>query len=208
MTHTNVEQRLAAVGFSGHANLDKLISYVDLLVKWNRKINLTSLDIDPITDSAIDRLLVEPVMASGFVSNPAALVIDLGSGGGSPAIPFKIQLPQAKMRMVESRSRKCAFLREASRYLGLSDTVIEESRFEQLRANAYLKSSADIITVRAVRIDDELTQLVHWLLVPGGRIFRFSNTTDDELPAGLRLLSTHNLVTDLKSQLQIIELVT
>jgi 16S rRNA (guanine527-N7)-methyltransferase len=190
----------------GHASLDTLVAYLDLLVKWNKKINLTSLDIDPLTDAAIDRLLVEPVKAAEFVSDAEASVIDLGSGGGSPAIPIKIQLPKSKLRMVESRSRKCAFLREASRHLGLSDTSVEESRFEQLHERVSLKSSADIVTIRAVRLDAELVKLVRWLLVPGGRVFRFSNTADEQLPRQFQLVSSHGLVASFQSQLQIIEL--
>ena len=204
MTHI-IHRRLLAAGYTGEANLDALVAYVDLLVKWNKKINLTSLDIDPITDAAIDRLLVEPVMAAQFVSRPDVSVIDLGSGGGSPAIPFKIQLPGSKMRMVESRSRKCAFLREASRHLGLSDTAVEETRFEQLRDRVHLNWLADIVTIRAVRIDDGLVELVRWLLAPGGFIFRFSSTSEDELPAKLRLVNSQTLVASLESQLQIIQ---
>jgi len=191
-------------GYVGAVNLEQLVTYIDLLVKWNRKINLTSLDIDPLTDAAIDRLIVEPVIASTFVESPGVSVIDLGSGGGSPAIPFKVQLPQSGMRMVESRSRKCAFLREAIRQIGLSQTYVEEDRFELLKQHEHLKSSAEIITFRAVRLDDELLDLIRWLLVPGGRIFRFTNTSDTALPSGLRCLSQHPLVSSIKSELQIL----
>lgn len=195
-----------ASGYAGVANLDAMVAYVNLLMKWNRKINLTSLDIDPISDAAIDRLIVEPIKAAEFVSRPDASVIDLGSGGGSPAIPLKIQLPASKMRMVESRSRKCAFLREASRHLELPNTSVEESRFEQLRERSHLESSADIITIRAVRMDDDLVELIRWLLSPGGLVFRFSSSTEDQLPAKLQLVRSHVLVASPESRLQVIQL--
>src|SRR3954470_14201017 len=66
--------------------------YIQLLTKWNRTINLTSLSLEPISDDAIDRLLVEPIEASGQALTTDKNIIDIGTGGGSPAIPFWIQL--------------------------------------------------------------------------------------------------------------------
>src|SRR6185436_3405002 len=105
--------------------------YLALLSKWNRTINLTSLDLEPPSDEAIDRLLVEPIAASYSAGEPQ-MVIDLGSGGGSPAIPFWIQLPSSKLTMVESRSRKCAFLREAVRQIRPGRATALDLRFEEL----------------------------------------------------------------------------
>ena len=66
----------------------QLVVYYQLLSHWNRKINLTSLS-DP--DEAVDRLLLEPVAAAAVLPANRAL-IDLGSGGGSPAIPLALAL--------------------------------------------------------------------------------------------------------------------
>jgi transposase-like protein len=84
LTQTIIRERLLAVAQVEAVNLAGLASYIDLLTKWNRKINLTSFDVDPVTDIAIDRLIIEPAMASSFIVNPDITVIDLGSGGGSP----------------------------------------------------------------------------------------------------------------------------
>jgi len=200
-------KRLAAAGFDGEFDVAALSGYIDLLIKWNRKINLTSLDVDPITESAIDRLIVEPVLAAALLDENGISIIDLGTGGGSPAIPFRIQQPSSSMRMVESRSRKCAFLREAIRHIGLNSTSVEESRFELLKNQVHLKSSAELITLRAVRLDDELVELICWLLVPGGRVFRFANKNDTAMPTGLRIDSSHALIPLLDSELQILSFV-
>ncbi len=184
----------------------QLRQFVELITKWNRKINLTSLQLEPMSDEAIDRLIVEPVLASRFVRRADVAVVDLGSGGGSPAIPFKIQLPASSLRMIESRSRKCAFLREATRQLDLAKTIVEESRFELLMDRQDLKQSADVITVRAVRFDEQLLELIRWLLAPGGEVFRFTHRGDLPFPSGVQIVVVHELVPAISSELQIVKL--
>jgi len=207
LTQQMITERLASAGFDGEFDVVALSGYVDLLVKWNRKINLTSLDVEPLTALAIDRLIVEPVLASALLDEHGISIIDLGTGGGSPAIPFKIQQSSSSLRMIESRSRKCAFLREAIRHIGLNSTSVEESRFELLKSQVHLKSSADLITLRAVRLDDELVGLICWLLVPGGRVFRFANKNDTAMPTSLRIDSSHALIPLSDSELQILSFI-
>ena len=61
-----IATRASNVGVSMPADLgEALAAYLDLLGRWNRKINLTALDVDPPSDEAIDRLLVEPLVAPG-----------------------------------------------------------------------------------------------------------------------------------------------
>lgn len=152
--------------------------YISLLAKWNRTINLTALPLEPPTDEALDRLLVEPIAASRQAGEPGC-VIDLGSGGGSPAIPFWIQLPSSKLTMVESRSRKCAFLREAVRQIRPGQGIAINNRFKELfDGNPELRGSADIVTVRAVRLDEPTSALIGALLKPSGRVFHFTGTLE------------------------------
>jgi len=155
--------------------LDLHQRYISLLAKWNRTINLTSLELDPPSDEAIDRLLVEPIAASAQAGAPET-IIDIGSGGGSPAIPFWIQLPGARLTMVESRSKKCAFLREAVRQIRPGEGTAVEGRFEDLLdQHPELAGSADIVTVRAVRLDVPTSRLIGALLKPVGRVFHFTH---------------------------------
>src|SRR5262245_38745059 len=72
--------------------VDKFVRYCDLLNYWNRRINLTSLDLNPPSKEALDRLFIEPLLAVRHVGTPTHW-IDIGSGGGSPAIPMKISRP-------------------------------------------------------------------------------------------------------------------
>jgi 16S rRNA (guanine527-N7)-methyltransferase len=105
--------------------LAQLEAYVRLLERWNTRINLTALHLHPLSDHALDRLLLEPLVAAKHVADSAISWIDLGSGGGSPAIPLKILRPRLRLTMVESVGKKAAFLREAVRTLALADVDVE-----------------------------------------------------------------------------------
>jgi 16S rRNA (guanine527-N7)-methyltransferase len=154
----------------------RLESYYRLLAHWNASINLTALQLDPLTDHALDRLLIEPLAAAPYIPISATTVptwFDLGSGGGSPAIPLKLARPSARLTMVESRERKAAFLREAIRTLELEESAVEASRIEAVAANHPLAGSIDVITIRAVRIDPSLFGSVRSLLRSRGQVILF-----------------------------------
>src|SRR3954462_15859647 len=91
---------LPAAAFAGFE------SYFELLKKWNEKVSLTALPIAEEGEEALDRLLIEPALAAQFLPASTVSVIDVGSGGGSPAIPMKLVCPQIQLRMVESKTRK------------------------------------------------------------------------------------------------------
>jgi 16S rRNA (guanine527-N7)-methyltransferase len=181
-----------------------LAAYLSTLARWNRKINLTSLELDPLADRAIDRLVVEPLAAIGYLRPDDEFVIDVGSGGGSPALPLKLAAPRLRMVLVESKIRKSAFLREAIRELRLTNIAVETARVEQLLDRGDLVRQADVITLRAVRFDRALAEAVGALLKPTGRIFAFGL---GESPRAFdkRAVRTEPLVAPLQSTLHIID---
>ena len=178
---------------------ERLVAYFELLQRWNRTINLTSLS-DP--DEAIDRLLLEPVAASVALPR-AGRLIDLGSGGGSPAIPLALAGSASLLVMVESRSRKAAFLREAVRELGLP-ALVENARFEDLAARADYRGLMDVVSIRAVRVDSAILGAAAAFLTPRGEIALFESATagDSALAAGLVLKQTVGLLA--KSRLRVL----
>jgi 16S rRNA (guanine527-N7)-methyltransferase len=147
-----------------------LAAYYDLLLRWNGKVNLTALQDG---EEALDRLIVEPVLAARWLPG-AGLLVDVGSGGGSPAIPLRICQPGLQLVMVESKTRKAAFLREAVRQLGLGSTRVEARRLEDLLINGVLFEAADVVSVRAVRLDRKLLANVSAITRPGGSLLLFS----------------------------------
>ena len=185
-----------------------LEAYFGLLAKWNEKVSLTAFHVAESDDEAIDRLLVEPLLAAKYLPNPEAEVIDIGSGGGSPAIPLKICSSAIRLTLVESKTRKAAFLREAVRQLELDNTQVEAVRFEALLNVPRAIGSADVVTIRAVRVTPESLAGLEQLVKPGGAIFLFGTdlSAAGALPAdgSLQLEAVHSLLRHLNSSLIIL----
>lgn len=171
--------RVTAVGLPlENRALEALTTYFGLLSHWNRRLNLSGFDLDRLQDHAIDRLFVEPLFAAAQLASPESF-IDIGSGGGSPAIPMMVVLRPARAVLVEIRERKCVFLQEALRVLGLLGTArVERSRFEST-AVAF-PESFDLATSRAVRLGPSELHSVGSLVRPGGTVCVFGG--NDALP--------------------------
>jgi 16S rRNA (guanine527-N7)-methyltransferase len=155
--------------------VNPLDTYFDLLVKWNTRINLTSLPLNPLADEAVDRLFVEPLAALPYVPPESISWFDLGSGGGSPAIPLRVASGHGALTMVEAKARKAAFLRDVVRLLNLPNCSVENARLEAV-AQAH-RGSAHLVTVRAVRADAALTDAVASLLGFEGRLLLFTSSS-------------------------------
>jgi len=191
--------------FIADALADKLAAYYDLLLRWNRKINLTSIEN---VDDAIDRLLLEPIAASRYVPATAGLLMDVGSGGGSPAIPLKLAVPRLSLTMVEVKARKSAFLREAIRQLALESTHVENARYEELLARPELHERHDIVSLRAVRTETQVLTSLQAFLSPGGVMMLFRGPSGPNTPTSLvpplEWTATHPLVETLQSRVTIL----
>ena len=170
------------------AALTGLAAYYDLLQRWNETINLTSLGD---TDEAIDRLIMEPLVAAKFLPR-GARIVDIGSGGGSPAIPLAIALGSTTLVMVESRGRKAAFLREALRSLEIGGRV-ETDRAETLADGPEFREAADIVSMRAVRMTSQLSKSLSKLLARGGVLAVFSRHSEP-IPQGFKPAGAHLLI--------------
>ena len=177
----------AGVALSGE-QLAKLARYFNVLRRWNRAINLTALPLEKPPDRTFSRLFIEPLQAAPYVAEgPPLEWFDLGSGGGSPAIPLKVARPDARLTMVESRSRKAAFLREVSSLLSLTDTRVLAIRIEALLDHAQ-PGHVDLITARAVRVEGGLVRTAATLLRPHGRLLLFGSRSLREGDHGLQLV--------------------
>jgi 16S rRNA (guanine527-N7)-methyltransferase len=201
-------RRARRVGLAVPAPLkDSLEAYYRLLGLWNAKINLTALDLES-ADEAIDRLLIEPLLAARLLPPAPCVVLDIGSGGGSPAIPLKLAAPAMRLTMVEVKTRKSAFLREAIRQLQLADAQVETARFEELLTHPDLHEAVDVVTVRAVRVELRVLMGLQAFLRPGGDVFLFRGPSGHDLPAPLTpplvWQGTYPLVDSSKSRLVVV----
>ena len=203
---TRLSRRSAKVGvFLPEGLADQLASYYELLARWNRKINLTALD-NP--DEAIDRLLLEPILAARHLPAGDLDIMDIGSGGGSPAIPLKLATPTSRLMMVEVKARKSAFLREAVRTLGLEKTTVETSRYEELLARPDLHETFGLLSLRAIRVEVRTLLTLQAFIKPGGLIFLFRGPSGPDAPEvvpPLRWTGTFPLVESLQSRLTVLQ---
>lgn len=187
---------------------NKLEIYYRLLSTWNQKINLSGIDLSEPTPDALDRLLVEPLVAAKHVPAGSTRMIDIGSGGGSPAIPFALAVPGLRLLMVESKTRKSVFLKEAVRALGMDADVLT-SRFEALLARPDLHEAHDLLTIRAVRVETRVLMNLQAFVRPGGLIFLFRSSTAGDAPEALTpplaWLATFPLVEPLRSRLVVLQ---
>jgi 16S rRNA (guanine527-N7)-methyltransferase len=205
-----LKRRAKAAGASLNVPLiENLEIYYQLLTKWNAKINLTAFRLSPEgDDQAIDRLLIEPVMAAQYIPENARTLLDAGSGGGSPAIPLKLASTNLSLRMVEVKTRKAVFLREAVRALGLRDAEVETARFEELLPRTELHEAIDLVSIRAVRIETRTLNTLQAFLRPGGKLLLFRGASKSDLedspPPPLAWMATYPLVDSLHSKLVVL----
>jgi 16S rRNA (guanine527-N7)-methyltransferase len=187
----------------------RLEIYFRLLGTWNKKINLTGLDLDDPPPETLDRLLVEPLIAARHVPAASTRMIDIGSGGGSPALPMAVALPAVALLMVESKVRKSVFLREAVRALGLQTATVATSRFEELLARPDLHEQHDLLTIRAVRIETRMLMSLQAFVRPGGQIFLFRGASaadpTETVHPPLSWRATYPLVDSQRSRLVVLE---
>lgn len=187
----------------------KLEIYYRLLATWNEKINLTGLNLSEPNSDALDRLLVEPVVASRHLSAAARRMIDIGSGGGSPAIPLALMTPSIQLLMVESKTRKSVFLKEALRALELTHADVATARFEELLSRPDLHEAHDVLTIRAVRIETRILMTLQAFVRPGGQLFLFRGavTADpaEAVTPPLAWHATYPLVESARSRLIVLE---
>jgi 16S rRNA (guanine527-N7)-methyltransferase len=201
-----IERRARRAGIEVSGTLGaQLTEYVELLRHWNERMNLTALDDQ---DSGLDRLIIEPLVAVSHIPRKGR-AIDIGSGGGSPAIPVKLALPALSLLMVESKTRKAAFLREACRQLEIKDVAVETGRYEALLPRPEFHEAHDLLTLRAVRVEARILRGLQAFVRPGGvmALFRGGGGSDvlANIEPPLAWRATYPLVSSLGSRLVVLE---
>ena len=141
-----LRQEFLPYGGLSDVQLSHLESHYELLLRWNRKINLTR--ITELQD-AVRMHYCESLYAAREIPADIKTVADIGSGAGFPGIPVAVFRPEISVTLVESDQRKAVFLREASR--NLSNVTVLAQRAEDLQGQF------DMLVSRAVRPEEVLT---------------------------------------------------
>lgn len=124
-----------------HRIYAQLATYLDLILKWNAKLNLTAIR----TPEEIVRRHFGESLFAGTHLGECDTLLDFGSGAGFPGLPIQLLRPDVTVTLAESQGKKAAFLREVVRTLGVS-TEIWSSRVDEMP----LARRFDTVTLRAV----------------------------------------------------------
>lgn len=151
--------------------VEGLLQYGRLILEWNARINLTG--AQSFADLIADHL--PDVFAVARLTPLGARVIDVGSGGGLPALPFALLRLDCQLTLVEPRAKRVAFLRTAIRELNLRQVSVQATRAEAL----IVPPSFDVACSRATFSPAEWLKVGRRLVRPDGRLIVLATTPSD-----------------------------
>jgi len=180
------------------AQLEDISMYIDILLRWNARVNLTAVrrPEDIVTRHFGESLFAArhlfPAEARG-VSEPelappvghanlaigapdaqltrpanAPRVFDIGSGAGFPGLPIRIWATNIELTLIESNHKKATFLREVVRAMAVANVHVFAGRAEELAKSS--APGADVVTLRAVERLESVLPVAASLVRPGGRL--------------------------------------
>lgn len=156
--------------------IEKLYKFMNLLLEWNEKINLTAIT-EP--EDIILKHFVDSITIKKYIKNENK-VLDIGTGAGFPGIPLKIISSDTNFTLVDSLNKRIIFLNEVCDKLKLDKIENIHSRAEELAKNKKYREQYDIVTSRAVA---RLASLVEYMLPfvkVGGRCICMKGSNVDE----------------------------
>lgn len=155
-----------------HSNQqDSLIAYVELLERWNRKVNLTAIKS---IEEMVDRHLLDSLTVLPYVEGDS--LIDVGTGAGLPGIPIAIAKPSVSVLMLDSAERKTRFVRQAIAELGLANADVSHTRVQDASV-----TKVNTVVARAFSTPVDIIEMCRHLCVDGGVFVLFMAHVGDKL---------------------------
>ena len=141
--------------------VDRFVTHFELLVSWNRKLNLTRI-VDP-TEAAKFHFL-ESAMLSTVLENPSTSsrrVVDIGSGAGFPGLPLACVWSDCEFLLIEPSGKRAVFLKEAIRRLGLLNVTVANARYSAANVR-----DSDVLVARALDGFEQLLESIVTSVAP------------------------------------------
>lgn len=176
-----LSQGLVTLGLvSDDETVTKLERFADLLLRWNRTYNLTAIReaSEVLTHHLLDSAALVPMIER--CAPEARRLLDVGSGGGLPAVPTALLRSDLEVHAVDTVKKKATFLQQAQIELGLRNFRAHHARVENLKLPAF-----DVITSRAFASLADFTIWTEHLLAPSGVWLAMKGTLPDEEIAAL-----------------------
>lgn len=160
------------------SRLRAISTYIDLLLKWNARMNLTAIR-GP--NEIVQRHFGESLFAAKYLleQKRPQTAIDLGSGAGFPGVPFAMLAPDVQVTLIESQHKKGTFLKELVRVLGLKNVRVFADRAESY------PETAELVMLRAVEKFQDALNMAIGLASLEGRIGLMIGSAQVELARGL-----------------------
>ena len=153
--------------------------YFELLVEWNKKINLTAITekkevyLKHFYDS------IAPIL-QGRIKNQNIKLLDIGAGAGFPSLPMKILYPALDVTVIDSLNKRILFLNHLADELDLEKVHFYHGRAEDFAQDKDFRAQFDIVTARAVARMQILAELTIPFLKVGGRLLALKATNAPE----------------------------
>ena len=158
--------------------LEKFYRYMELLLEWNEKINLTAITE---VDEVILKHFIDSMTVLKYLTDDES-IIDVGTGAGFPGIPIAIMEQRKKITLLDSLNKRINFLNEVCNELKIENVKTYHGRAEDFGHNKEQREKYDISISRAVA---NMTTLVEYLLpfikVGGRCICMKGNEIEEEL---------------------------
>ena len=144
-----LKQAIEAFGYDSSADaLDKFERYMQLILEWNEKVNLTAITE---RDEFIKKHFIDSLCCLPHEEyKEAETVIDVGTGAGFPGMPLAIVSPDKKFLLIDSLNKRIKILNEIIAELGLKNVEAVHGRAEELARNKLYREQFDICVSRAV----------------------------------------------------------
>lgn len=165
--------------------LNQFYSYMNLLIEWNNKINLTSITKP---EEIILKHFIDSLTINKYIDNNKCIV-DVGTGAGFPGIPLKIYRPDIKVTLVDSLNKRINFLDKVISDLKLEGICTVHSRVEDFGKDHKYREKFDYVTARAVANLAVLSEYLIPISKVGGKcICMKGSNVEDELETARRAI--------------------
>lgn len=158
--------------------LEKFYKYMNLLIEWNEKMNLTAIT-EP--NDIILKHFIDSITINKYIENNAK-VVDVGTGAGFPGIPLSIIRTDLQITLVDSLNKRLIFLQEIKKELELKNIDIVHARAEEFGQNKKYRETFDIATSRAVANLSTLSEyLVPLVKIKGKCVCMKASDAEEEI---------------------------
>ncbi len=164
--------------------------YYELLVEYNQKFNITAITEK---EQVYIKHFIDCLLGIDFIESGSVKLIDVGSGGGFPAIPIKIMREDIELTMLEATGKKCEFLRVVCEELKLNNVTVVNDRAEIKAKDENFREKFDYCTARAVARLNTLCEYCTPFIKKGGKFLAFKGDVNEELEESKNAFSVLNL---------------